>query len=254
MKTPVAPQHQDMCVVDWSGGRITTRAEVEVGGPMSGAQLRDAYLDALSALTLGLTRLRGNSLVLGPIVLFRFGKPSVTRSAVDWPIEGGLLAGAPGGHWRIRSTGGRVEASATGYRPSLPRPLYAVSHLQVHLLFTRLFLLGLRGRDPLPAAVAQPPDRIRAASVDAAFCMMLTRLTGRRGWRRLLAIAAVYHVACWSTSGQTLGGVVLRQRVVSVDGSRLIPAQSLLRFVMLPISWIAWRPVHDEVAGTVVIA
>jgi RDD family protein len=242
-----------MEVVDWDAGRITTRDQVEVARPMTGAQLRDAYLEAVRSSTLGLARFRGSSLVLGPIVLFRFGKPSVTRSAVDWPIQGGLLARAPGGRWRIQSSGGRVEASVTGYRPSLPRPLYSVSHLQVHLLFTRLFLLGLRGRDPLPPAVASPPDRIRAASVDAALCLTLTRLTGRRSWRRLLAIAAVYHVACWSTSGQTLGGLVLRQRVASVDGSRLIPAQSLLRFVLLPISWIAWRPIHDEVAGTVVI-
>ncbi len=205
-------------------------------------------------MTLGLIGFRGNSLVLGPINLLRLGRPAVTRSAVDWPIEGGLLTRAPGGHWRIQASGGRVEASVTGYIPRLPKPLYLVSHLQVHLLFTRLFLLGLRGRDPLPAAVASPPDRIRAASVDAAFCLTLTRLTGRRTWRSLLAIAAVYHVACWSTSGQTLGGMVLRQRVVSVDGSRLIPAQSLLRFVLLPISWVAWRSVHDEVAQTTVIA
>ncbi len=243
-----------MEVVTWDGGRISARASVVVAKPPTGAGLRDSYTESIGALTFGLIRFRGNSLVVGPITLLRFGRPAVTRTAVDWPIEGGLLARAPGGHWRIQSSSGRVEASVTGYIPRLPKPLYLVSHLQVHLLFTRLYLLRLRGREPLPGTVAASGDRVRAASVDAAFCLTLTRLTGRRSWRRLLAIAAVYHVACWSTSGQTLGGMVLRQRVVSVDGSRLIPAQSLLRFVLLPISWIAWRPIHDEFAGTVVVA
>jgi len=243
-----------MEVVTWDGGRVSVRASVAVTKPPTGARLRDSYIEFVGALTFGLIRFRGNTLVLGPIKLMRFGRPAVTRTAVDWPIEGGLLARAPGGHWRIQASGGRVEASVSGYIPRLPKPLYSVSHLQVHLLFTRLYLLRVRGREPLPGTVASPPDRVRAASVDAAFCLTLTRLTGRRTWRRLFAIAAVYHVACWSTSGQTLGGMVLRQRVVSVDGSRLLPAQSLLRMVLLPVSWVAWRPVHDEVAQTTVIA
>ena len=62
------------------------------------------------------------------------------------------------------------------------------------------------------------------------------------------------NVACWSTSGQPLGGLVTRQRVVSVDGSRLTPTQSLARLAALPLSWILRRPVHDEFAGTEVIA
>jgi hypothetical protein len=41
---------------------------------------------------------------------------------------------------------------------------------------------------------------------------------------------------------------------VAVDGSRLTPPQSLLRLALLPVSWILRRPVHDEVAGTIVIA
>ena len=242
-----------MCVVHWDDGCVTTHDEVEVPSTVTGARLRDAYIAALRTLTFGLVRFRGRSIVAGPIELLRFGKPSVSRSTVDWEILGGLLAGAPGGHWRLRSAQGRVEASVTGYRPRLPRPLYVVSHLQVHLLFTRLYLLGLRGRDPLPARLASPPDRVRASSVDAAFCLTLTRLSGRRSWRRLLAIPAVYHVACWSTSGRTLGGLVTRQRVVSVDGSRLVVGQSLLRLALMPVSWFAWRPIHDEVAGTTVV-
>ena len=242
-----------MEVVTWDGGRVATRDSVAIARPTSGARLRDSYVESISALTFGLIRFRGDTLVLGPIELLRFGRPSVTRTAVDWPIEGGLLSRKPGGHWRIQSSGGRVEASVTGYVPRLPRSIYMVSHLHVHLLFTRLYLLRLRGRELAPAVVAAPPDRFRAATVDVAFCLTLTRFTGRRSWMRVLAVAAIYHIVCWSTSGRTLGGLVLRQRVVAVDGSRLTTAQAILRFALLPLSWVAMRPVHDEIAQTEVI-
>jgi uncharacterized RDD family membrane protein YckC len=89
--------------------------------------------------------------------------------------------------------------------------------------------------------------------VDAALCFTLAGLTGRRRLRRVVAIAIAYHVVCWSVSGRTLGGLVMRQRVVAVDGSRLTPTQSLLRLALLPASWILRRPVHDEIACTEVI-
>lgn len=240
-------------MVVWERDRISTRDSVEIGKPLSGARLREAYTEALPRLTLGLVRFKGNSMLLGPLELHRFGKPTVTRTSVEWPIEGGLLGHAHGGQWRIHAGGGRVEATATGYWPRLPRPLYDLTQLQVHLLFTRLFLLGLRERGELPGEQATSSDRAAAAIVDAALCFSLARFAGRRTPKRVLAVAAVYHVVCWTISGRTLGGAVMRQRVVSVDGSRLLPQQAALRFLMLPLSWIAWRPLHDRIAGTIVI-
>ena len=221
--------------------------------PPSGARLRDAYFDSVRALTLHLVRAKDESLLFGPWELLRFGRPTVTRTAVDWPIEGGLLAGAPGGHWRVQSAAGRLEATLTGYLPRLPRAVYAVSHLQVHLLFTRLFLLRVRGREPAPGTPAPRPERISAATVDAALCLALTGFAGRRRPKNVLAVAALYHVMCWTLSGKTLGGAVMRQRVVAVDGSRLTPQQAVLRLALLPLAWIAWRPLHDRIAGTEVI-
>src|SRR2546426_719494 len=157
-----------MRVVTWDAGRVSTRASVALAAPLTGAALRDAYVDAVRVLTFGLVRVRHNSLVAGPVELLRLAAPRVTRNAVEWPIEGGLLAGRP-----------------------------------------------------------------------------------RRG--RTLAIAIAYHVACWSTSGRTLGGVVMRQRVVSVDGLRLTPTQSLLRLALLPVSLLMHKPLHDELASTEVI-
>jgi RDD family len=242
-----------MRVVTWDDGRVATGASVAVSGPLPGAALRDAYVDAVRTLTFGLVRMRNDSLVAGPIELLRFGSPKVTRNAVEWPIEGGLLARQPGGRFRVQASGGQVEATVTGYAPSLPRPIYTITHLQVHQLFTRLYLLRLRGREPAPGTRASSRDRFRAASVDVAFCLTVARMTGRPRWGRTLAILTAYHVACWSTTGRTLGGIVVRQRVVSVDGSRLTPAQSLLRLALLPASWLMHRPLHDDLAATDVI-
>jgi hypothetical protein len=235
---------------------VTTEAEVEVASAPSGAELRDAYAEALPEVTFGLVALRDNTVRLGPLELLRFGQPLVTADAVEWAIEGGLLARRPGGRWRIDRSGGRVTATVTGYTPRLPRPIYDLTHLQVHQLFTRLYLLRLRGREPAPGPRATPGDRRRAALIDVAFCFTLAGLTGRprRRLRRTLAIAAAYHIACWSVTGRTLGGLVMRQRVVAVDGSRLTPTQSVLRLAAMPLSWFTGRAVHDELASTEVIA
>src|SRR5256885_13684180 len=115
-----------MRVVTWTDGRVSTRASIAVGHTLSGASLRDSYYDAVRSLTFGLVSVRDDSVVIGPLTLLRFGTPKVTRNAVDWPIEGGLLAGAAGGRWRVQASAGRVEATVTGYEPRLPRLIYAV--------------------------------------------------------------------------------------------------------------------------------
>ena len=239
-------------MVTWDAGAITTSESVAVEHPLTGAQLRDAYCDTVAALTFGLVRFEGGAVRIGPIQLLRFGEPLVDSTSVDWPIEGGLLARG-GGRWRIESKNGTVTAAATGHRPAIPRPLYDLTHLQVHLLATRLYLLRLRGLQVSPGIEARREDRVRAAAVDLAFCLTLARLTGRRRPRRALLIAAAYHVACWSLARRTLGGLVMREQVVALDGSRPSVAQSIYRFALLPLSWVAGRPVHDEMAATKVI-
>jgi uncharacterized RDD family membrane protein YckC len=68
----------------------------------------------------------------------------------------------------------------------------------------------------------------------------------------LLGIAAAYHVACWSLSGRTLGGLVVGQRVIATDGSRPTVEQAIVRLLTMPLGWFR-RPIHDELAGTEVI-
>src|SRR5437762_2879975 len=106
-----------MRVVTWTDGRVSTRASISVGHTLTGATLRDNYYDAVRSLTFGLASVRGDSVVVGPVTLLRFGTPKVTRNAVDWPIEGGLLAGAAGGRWRPQASAWRVGGAVTGYAP-----------------------------------------------------------------------------------------------------------------------------------------
>jgi hypothetical protein len=243
-----------MTVVHLKDGEVSTQDSVAISRAPSGGELRDGYLHDIQELTLGLVSARGSSLYLGPVELLRFGSATVTASAVEWPIAGGITARAPGGTFRIEAAGGRVTAAVDGYRPRLPLPLYALSQLPVHQLLTRLYLLRVRGREPAPGTPAAPRARRRAAAVDVAFCFALAGIAGKR--RRLpflLGIATVYHVACWSTSGRTLGGLVVGERVVAVDGSRPTVMQSVARLVTLPLSWVTRRPVHDQIAGTEVI-
>jgi hypothetical protein len=243
-----------MTVVRFTDGEVAV--DVSVGGARAvpGSLLRDAYLEDIRRLTLGLVRAKEGALYIGPVELLRFGPPRVTHDAVEWPIEGGIAARRAGGRFRIASAEGRLVASVDGYRPLLPLPLYAVTQLPVHRLITRLFLLRVRGREPAPGIPASFADRRSAAAVDMAFCATLAGLIGkRRRLRVLLGITAGYHIACWTISGRTLGGLVMGQRVVSIDGARPSLGQSAVRLLTAPLAWIGWRTVHDERAGTDVV-
>jgi len=244
-----------MTVVHLEEGQVSTQDSVAISRAPTGRELRDGYLNEIQELTLGLVRARGNTLYFGRIELMRFGTPAVNGSSVEWPIVGGVTTRKPGGSFRLEATAGRLFASVDGYLPRLPLPLYALTQLPVHQLLTRLYLLRVRGREPAPGIAAAPQDRMRAAAVDVAFCFTLAGLAGkRRRLPALLGIAAAYHVACWSTSGRTLGGLVVGQRVVAIDGSRPTVMQSAVRFLTLPLSWVTRRAIHDELAGTDVIS
>src|SRR5438309_2213538 len=207
-----------MRVVTWDDGRVSTVASVAVTAPLSGAALRGAYADSLRRLTRDLVQLRDGAVRAGPVALVRFGAPKVTRNAVDWPIEGGLLARGPGGRWRLQASAGRVEASLSGYRPALPRPLYFVTHLQVHQLFTRLFLLQVHGREPAPGPPAAGGGRQASGAGDAGMGLTGARFTRRRRLPRVLADALNLPGGRRGHGRPTPGGLVTRQRVVAVDG------------------------------------
>jgi hypothetical protein len=228
---------------------------VAIVGQVSGRDLRDRFVSNVAALSLGLVRMRGNSMWFGPIEILRFGRPKVTRTGVEWPIEGGLAAGTAGGQFAFRSTAGHLVATLEGYRPRIPLALYAVTQRPFHHLVMRLHLLWVRGRVPSPGVPVGPARRLEAGAIDVALCTAVAMTAGRG--RRLPALVGItlgYHVACWSISGRTVGGLITGQQVVSVDGGRVTPGQSLLRLVALPLAALRLRAVHDQVAGTEVVA
>jgi hypothetical protein len=243
-----------MTVLRVTDGSVSVEDSVDIPRAATGRELRDHYVDDIPALTFGLVHVRRNSVWLGPFELLRFGPARVTTHAVEWPIEGGLLARAPGGRFRLKAGRGRLVSLVEGYRPRLPLPVYRLTQLPVHDLFIRLHLLRVRGTKPAPGLPAPAQDRWRAAMVDLALCVALTGLVGKKPRARtLLGVAAAYHVTCWSISGRTLGGLVMRQRVVAVDGSRPAVGQSIVRFLALPFGWARGLPVQDEAAATTVV-
>jgi hypothetical protein len=223
--------------------------------PVSGRELRESFFLDMPRLTLGLVSTRGSSLFLGPLEVFRFGPAKTTRSSVELPIEGGLLVGDRGGRLRIEAGKGRLTASVEGYRPRLPRPLYVLTQLPFHHTVMRLHLLRERGRQPAPGVPVPPARRAAGAAIDVGLFAVVAFAAGRR--RRLAAlavIAAAYHIFCWSISGRTVGGMITGQRVVSADGSRVSLGQAVIRLLALPMAALRLRAVHDEVAGTEVVA
>jgi hypothetical protein len=242
-------------VAKWIGGRISLEDSVASSRPVTGAELRDGFFLDMAKLMLGLVRQQGSSIVLGPLELIRFGPAKTTRSSVAFPIEGGWLVGARGGRLHIQAGKGRLTASVDEYLPRLPRPLYVVTQLPFHHLVMRLLLLRERGRLPAPGVPVAPTGRIAAAVIDLSLLSLVALAAGRR--RRLGALAGIaagYHVACWSISGRTVGGMVLGQRVVSVDGSRVSAGQAVVRLLALPAAALRMRALHDEIAGTEVIS
>jgi len=212
-------------------------------------RLRDFYFTATERLTLGLVRYRDNSLMAGPVTLIRFAEAEPTDSGWRFAIGPGALVGGPGGELEIGWRAGRLEVRVLGYRPSLPMPVYRWSQKPFHHFQTRLVLLRLRGRTPVPAPPATPAGRLAAGAIDAGLCLGLARFRPRRA----LLLAAAYHLACWRLGGVTAGGLLLRQRVVAVDGSRLTLGQAALRLALLPSAALRLRALHDELAGTDVV-
>src|SRR5256886_13642302 len=84
-------------------------------------------------------------------------------------------------------------------------------------------------RWPLPM-----PQRLASAGLDLAVCAALTALRPRRRLATFFAIAAVYHVGCWSLTGRTAGGLLTGQRLGSADGRRVAPWQAPLRLAAPP--------------------
>ncbi|TMD05428.1 MAG: RDD family protein [Chloroflexi bacterium] len=204
---------------------------------------------ALPRLTFGLIRVQDGTQSVGPLALIRLGEPH--RRGDGWvrEIRGGLLAARRGGTVRTAWRDGEVEIVVDGYHPLLPRWLYRFTQRPFHHLMARLSLLQARGRVPPPGIPSPPDQRLAAAAIDVGICLAFARLLRRP----VLPIVAAYHVGCWSLAGRTAGGFLTRQRLTSVDGSRVSFGQATVRLLAVPVAIFRRRALHDELAGTEVV-
>lgn len=217
-------------------------------------RLRDAFFADTRRLTFGTIRGERWRLRLGPLTLMAFGDPAFDGEAWTWPITGGLLTRRPGGILRYGWRDGQLVGEVDGYLPRLPAFLYRLTQVPAHRLLTRRFLLGLRGRTPAPGPPAGPAQRLLTATLDLALCgAVAAAVSRRRRLRTFAAVAAGYHLACWSAGGRTLAGLVTGQRLVSVDGSAVAPWQAVVRLGTLPRAALTLRAAHDEASATEVI-
>jgi len=237
----------------WVNGTVNVEDSVASSTSLSGDLLRTTFLPSITTVTLGLIRMRDRSLCLGPVRLITFGPPKMSSTSASWPIEGGLLVASAGGRFAIESAGGSLKATLDAYHPMLPRSIYEATQLRLHHGLVRVQLLRLAGLNP-PQAQPAPASRVAAAAIDVAVCAGLALVFARRHHlRAFTGIAVGYHLASWATSGRTLGGRVMRQRVVSIDGSRLSLIQAALRLAALPLSALRRYAAHDDIAATTVV-
>jgi uncharacterized RDD family membrane protein YckC/cytoskeletal protein CcmA (bactofilin family) len=121
---------------------------------------------------------------------------------------------------------------------------------------------------PTPEAWSLPRagfwERMGAAFLDMILVGILSGLIGRGPLGLLVTLA--YFSGMWAWKGTTVGGVVLKLKVVRLDGQPITFPVALVRglagafstvVLFLGILWIAWdkdkQGWHDKIAGTVVV-
>ena len=90
-------------------------------------------------------------------------------------------------------------------------------------------------------------------------------LTGKLLWLHVLILLMLYFLWCWLNGGQTLPMKTWKLRITSWDGSRLRPAQALLRYLAAwpsilffgaGLFWALFDKdkqfLHDRIAGTAI--
>ena len=107
-------------------------------------------------------------------------------------------------------------------------------------------------------------ERLCAAFLDIILIGILSGIAG--AWSFSLIVALAYFAGMWTWRGTTIGGIVLKLKVVRTDGRPLTFVVALVRGLAAAFSvvifflgflWIAWdkdkQGWHDKIAGTEVI-
>ena len=107
-------------------------------------------------------------------------------------------------------------------------------------------------------------ERLCAAFLDIILLLILVGIAN--AWSFGLIVALAYFAGMWAWRGTTIGGIVLKLKVVRTDGRPLTFVVALVRglaaafstvILFLGFLWIAWdkdkQGWHDKIAGTEVI-
>jgi uncharacterized RDD family membrane protein YckC len=107
-------------------------------------------------------------------------------------------------------------------------------------------------------------ERMAAAFLDVVLVSLLGHLVGKPPLGLLVALA--YFTGMWAWKGTTIGGIVLKLKVVRLDGRPVTFSVALVRglaaafssvVLFLGFLWIAWdrdkQGWHDKIAGTTVV-
>jgi len=128
--------------------------------------------------------------------------------------------------------------------------------------------LPLRAPPPLAEACCLPRagfwERMGAGFLDLVLVSLLGSLVGGPPLGLLVALA--YFAGMWTWKGTTIGGIVLKLKVVRLDGQPVTFPVALVRGLAAAFSvvvfflgflWVAWdkdkQGWHDKIAGTVVV-
>ena len=95
---------------------------------------------------------------------------------------------------------------------------------------------------------------------------ILDLIDGHGGFRRFVFFWMVYHIAFWGWRGTTIGGTVMKLKLVSLDGGQpswgtvvIRSLSSLFSLIALGLGflWVGWNAErqawHDIIAGTVIV-
>jgi uncharacterized RDD family membrane protein YckC len=213
---------------------------------------------AITALFGGLRR----ELPAPPVAL---GPPQMPPAAAETPPSGGLAATSVPGAVRLAP----VAAA--------PLPGIGAEPGDGAAGASAAFAGALPGA--LPAGAAAPPpavpealllpragfwERMGAGFLDIVLVSILGELVGGPPLGFLVALA--YFAGMWTWKGTTVGGIVLKLRVVRLDGQPVTFTVALVRGLAAAFSivvcflgflWIAWdsdkQGWHDKIAGTAVV-
>ncbi len=180
----------------------------------------------------------------------RCGRSLTPASTLDAdPIDASTIPGAAKPTYNVPGA-----AHATYHAPGAAGPAYKACGCRTGIACAhdRLAGFGLRAL---------------ALLIDAIVIGIVSGLLRGLDLRAVASLAdAVYFVAFWSTTGQTLGMRALRIRVVRTDGQPLSWVTGVLRYVgyilsIIPLGlgllWVLWDPRkqgwHDKIASTLVV-